>query len=87
LLLILYINSNCNNLSSHSAPQISSGTSVDWAFNLFNIPLALTFEFLGLGYEFELPAEYILRNCYETRDGIIAMVARARELGYMNVRP
>lgn len=67
--------------------DIASGTSVDWAFNEFNIPLAYTFEFIGLGYGFVLPPEHILRNCYETRDAIIAMVAKSRELGYMNFKP
>lgn len=56
-------------------------------FNEFNILLAFTFEFIGLGYGFGLAPEHILRNCYETRDGVIAMVSRARALGYMNVRP
>jgi len=65
---------------------VASGTSVDWVFNEYNIPLAYTFEFIGLGYGFVLPPEHILRNCYETRDGILAMVAKARESGYMNVR-
>lgn len=66
--------------------DIASGTSVDWAFNEFNIPLGYTFEFEGLGYGFVMPAQYILPNCYETRDALINMVAKARELGYMVVR-
>lgn len=66
--------------------DIASGTSVDWAFNEFDIPIGYTFEFRGGIYGFVLPADQILPNCYETRDGIIAMVASARELGYMNVR-
>ncbi|KAG4079633.1 hypothetical protein HA402_010413 [Bradysia odoriphaga] len=65
---------------------IASGTSVDWAFDKYDIPLAYTFEFIGLGYGFVLPPEHILRNCYETRDAIVAMVAKARELDYMNVK-
>ncbi|KAJ6625702.1 Zinc carboxypeptidase A 1 [Pseudolycoriella hygida] len=69
-----------------STLYIASGTSVDWAFNEFNIPLAYTFEFIGLGYGFVLPPEHILRNCYETRDAIIAMVARSRQLGFMSPR-
>lgn len=66
--------------------DIASGTTVDWAFNAFDIPIGYTFEFRGGSYGFVLPADQILPNCYETRDGIIAMVGRARELGYMNVR-
>lgn len=67
--------------------DIASGTSVDWAFNEFSIPLGYTFEFIGLGYGFVLPPEHILRNCHETKDAIVAMVAKSRELGYMNVKP
>lgn len=73
-------------LKSAVLTDIASGTSVDWAFNEYNIPLAYTFEFIGLGYGFVLPPEHILRNCYETRDAIVAMVAKSRELGYMSVR-
>jgi len=69
-----------------AALYIASGITVDWAFNEYDIPIGYTFEFIGLGYGFVLPPEYILRNCYETRDGMIAMVAKARELGYMAVR-
>lgn len=69
-----------------SFADVASGTSVDWAFDEYDIPLGYTFEFIGLGYGFVLPPEHILRNCYETRDAIVAMVAKARELGYMNVK-
>ncbi|XP_037038852.1 zinc carboxypeptidase-like [Bradysia coprophila] len=69
-----------------AALYVASGTSVDWAFNEFDIPIGYTFEFRGGSYGFVLPADQILPNCYETRDGIIAMVQRARALGYMDVR-
>ncbi|KAJ6648918.1 Zinc carboxypeptidase, partial [Pseudolycoriella hygida] len=69
------------------ALYVASGTSVDWAYNEFNIPIGYTFEFRGGDSNgFILPVEQILPNCYETRDGIIEMVAKARELNLMNVR-
>ncbi|KAJ6648921.1 Zinc carboxypeptidase A 1 [Pseudolycoriella hygida] len=62
----------------------TSGTSVDWAYNEFGIRLAYTFEFRDRGnYGFVLPADQIIPNGLEIKDGIVAMVAESRVRGIL----
>lgn len=66
--------------------DIASGISVDWAYGVQNITVGYTFELRDHregSYGFILPANQIIDNCLETKDGILAMVADTRRLGYM----
>lgn len=44
--------------------------------------LNIVFLFIG-NYGFVLPADQIIPNCEETRDGLIALVAEARALNVL----
>lgn len=51
-----------------------------------NVTIGFTFELRdrrGGSYGHILPANQIIDNCLETKDGIVAMVRKTRELGHM----
>ncbi|KAJ6648916.1 Zinc carboxypeptidase A 1 [Pseudolycoriella hygida] len=69
----------------HSVMYTSTGSSLDWAFDVGNVPLAFAFEFrdvLNGGYGFILPPDQIIPNCEEFMDGLKAMIAEAVRLNY-----
>lgn len=65
----------------------ASGISVDHAYGEHNIPIAYTFEMRGNGdygnYGFFLPERFIIPNSEEILQGIIGLVERSRDLGYL----
>lgn len=63
----------------------ASGASADYAYGVLGVPLAFTYELRpGAGGRggFELPAEQIVPVGEETLDSLVALLQRARELGY-----
>jgi len=72
--------------STASVLYTASGSSPDWAFGVHNTRLAYTFEFRPIrntSNGFLLAPAQIIPNNVEVVNGIVAMVARARELGHM----
>jgi len=72
--------------TASQALYIASGISVDWTYGVQNITVGYTFELRdrrGGSYGFILPADQIIDNALETRDGIVAMIAATRDEGYM----
>jgi Zinc carboxypeptidase len=69
----------------------ASGVSVDHAYGHHKIPIAYTYEMRGSGtygnFGFFLPSEFIVPNGEEVLESLIALVAKAREFGYVTVNP
>lgn len=65
----------------------ASGISVDHALGEHKIPIGYTFEMRGNGaygnYGFFLPERFILPNAEEILQGIIGLVLRSRDFGYL----
>ncbi|KAG4080667.1 hypothetical protein HA402_013197 [Bradysia odoriphaga] len=71
--------------SVYNVMYIATGSSMDWAYDVGNVPLAFGFELRDSrngGYGFILPPDQIIPNCEEFMDGLKAMVAEAVVLGY-----
>ncbi|XP_055683696.1 zinc carboxypeptidase-like [Lutzomyia longipalpis] len=66
----------------------ASGSSADWAYHTLGIP-SFTYEFRGENtetgekYSYVAPPDQILPNAEEVLDSLIALIGRARELGYL----
>lgn len=64
---------------------ISTGTSIDWAYNDAGIKLSYTYEFRDNGtYGFILPADQIRPNAFEVLDSLVALIDESERLGYMS---
>lgn len=66
--------------------DVTSGSSVDWAFGVHNTRLAYTFELRerrGANNGFVLPPAQLIPNCEEVVNGLKAMVASARSVGQL----
>uniref|UniRef100_A0A1L8DQZ2 Zinc carboxypeptidase A 1 n=1 Tax=Nyssomyia neivai TaxID=330878 RepID=A0A1L8DQZ2_9DIPT len=64
---------------------ISTGTSIDWAYNEAKIKLSYTYEFRDNGtYGFILPADQIRPNAFEVLDSLVALIDESERLGYMS---
>uniref|UniRef100_A0A182T695 Peptidase M14 domain-containing protein n=1 Tax=Anopheles maculatus TaxID=74869 RepID=A0A182T695_9DIPT len=62
---------------------VDSGSTTDWAHGYHQTPLSMCFEFRDNGpYGFVLPADQIIPNSEETLDALIAMLAKAKTMGY-----
>lgn len=62
---------------------VDSGSTTDWAHGYHQTPLSMCFEFRDNGpYGFVLPADQIIPNAEETLDALIAMLAKAKTMGY-----
>ncbi|XP_034669016.1 zinc carboxypeptidase [Drosophila subobscura] len=63
---------------------VATGTSVDWVFNELNKKVAFTIEYRDQGrYGFILPPVQILPNCQELMAGMLALIDKTQELGYL----
>ncbi|XP_013107110.2 zinc carboxypeptidase [Stomoxys calcitrans] len=63
---------------------VASGSTVDWVFNELNVKVGYTIEFRDKGrYGFVLPPLQILPNCQELMAGMLALVDKSKELGYV----
>ncbi|XP_035782963.1 zinc carboxypeptidase-like [Anopheles albimanus] len=63
---------------------VDSGSTTDWTHGYHKTPLSMCFEFRDNGpYGFVLPADQIIPNSEETLDALIAMVAEAKTMGYL----
>ncbi|EDW75612.1 uncharacterized protein Dwil_GK23955 [Drosophila willistoni] len=65
---------------------VASGTSVDWVFNELNKEVAFTLEFrdkTGGSYGFILPPVQIIPNCEELMAGMLALIGKTKDLGYL----
>lgn len=68
----------------HDTIYPAFGTSIDYVYDVLDVPVAFAFELRpGSGSDgFELPTEQIVPVGRETVDALVAMLAKARELGY-----
>ncbi|XP_053673863.1 zinc carboxypeptidase A 1-like [Anopheles nili] len=67
---------------------VDSGSTTDWAHGYHKTPLSMCFEFRDNGpYGFVLPADQIVPNAEETLDALIAMLAKAKTMGYFQHFP
>ncbi|XP_004521927.1 zinc carboxypeptidase [Ceratitis capitata] len=65
----------------------ASGACNDWAYSEQNISLSYTIEFRDTGrYGFILPPIQILPHCEDTLTGLLALVGKADELGYLALK-
>ncbi|XP_026844068.1 zinc carboxypeptidase [Drosophila persimilis] len=63
---------------------VATGTSVDWVFNELDKKVAFTIEYRDLGrYGFILPPVQIIPNCEELMAGMLALIDKSKELGYI----
>jgi hypothetical protein len=64
----------------------ASGGSMDWAYDLLQIPIAFTYELRPKsGWSgFELPASQIIPTGEETLDSVVALMNESNRLGYFN---
>ncbi|KAH8377483.1 hypothetical protein KR093_005694 [Drosophila rubida] len=70
--------------STASTLYVASGSSVDWVFNELEKKVGYTIEFRDKGrYGFVLPPAQIQANCEELMAGMIALIQKTRELGYL----
>lgn len=64
--------------------DVASGSTVDWVFNELGVKIGYTIEFRDKGrYGFVLPPVQILPNCQELMAGMLALVDKSKELGYI----
>lgn len=67
--------------------DLATGATVDWAYNEQDIKITYTIEFRDQGrYGFVLPPAFIIPNAEETLIGIVALLAEAKELGYLEIK-
>ncbi|KAH8412130.1 hypothetical protein KR009_000022 [Drosophila setifemur] len=63
---------------------VATGTSVDWVFNELDKKIGYTIEYRDKGkYGFILPPVQIIPNCEELMVGMLALVEKTKELGYL----
>lgn len=68
---------------------VASGSSPDHAYGVYNTSLAYTYEFragVGTASRFILPPEEIKDNSEEILDSLVALIVKAKELGYFVAR-
>lgn len=66
---------------------VASGSSPDHAYGVYNTPIAYTYEFRAgtdTGSRFILPPEQIKDNSEEVLDSLVALIVKAKTLGYFN---
>lgn len=67
--------------------DFASGATNDWAYSEQNILLSYTIEFRDTGrFGFILPPIQILPHCEDTLVGLLALVDKADELGYLKIK-
>ncbi|XP_034099839.1 zinc carboxypeptidase-like [Drosophila albomicans] len=70
--------------STATTLYVASGSSVDWVFNELDKKVAYTIEYRDTGrYGFVLPPAQIKPNCEELMTGMIALIKKTNELGYI----
>ncbi|KAH8271012.1 hypothetical protein KR018_000178 [Drosophila ironensis] len=70
--------------SCDSFSDVATGTSVDWVFNDLGKKIAYTIEYRDTGrYGFILPPVQIIPNCEELLVGMLALIEKSKELGYL----
>ncbi|XP_053958408.1 zinc carboxypeptidase-like [Anastrepha ludens] len=70
--------------TSATSMYFTSGSTRDWVYNTQGIRLSYTIEFRDTGrFGFILPPIQILPHCEDTFVGILAIVKKAKELGYL----
>ncbi|XP_041450769.1 LOW QUALITY PROTEIN: zinc carboxypeptidase [Drosophila obscura] len=63
---------------------VATGTSVDWVFNELQKKIGYTIEYRDKGrYGFILPPVQILPNCQELMAGMLALIDKTKQLGYI----
>ncbi|XP_028897441.2 zinc carboxypeptidase [Zeugodacus cucurbitae] len=73
--------------TSSDAMYFASGATNDWAYSEQGIRLSYTIEFRDTGrFGFILPPIQILPHCEDTIAGLLALVDKADELGYLKVK-
>lgn len=67
--------------------DLATGATIDWAYNEQDIKITYTIEFRDQGrYGFVLPPAFIIPNAEEALIGIVALLAEAKELGYLEIK-
>ncbi|XP_023166118.1 zinc carboxypeptidase [Drosophila hydei] len=70
--------------STASVLYVASGSSVDWVFNELDKKVGFTIEFRDKGkFGFVLPPAQILANCEELMAGMVALIEKTNNLGYI----
>ncbi|KAH8411899.1 hypothetical protein KR222_001361 [Zaprionus bogoriensis] len=70
--------------STAEALYVATGSSVDWVYNVLEKKVAYTIEYRDKGrYGFILPPAMIKVNCEELMTGMLALIAKTVELGYL----
>ncbi|XP_064546531.1 zinc carboxypeptidase [Drosophila montana] len=70
--------------STASTLYVASGSSVDWVFNELDKKVGYTIEFRDKGnFGFVLPPAQILPNCDELMAGMVALIDKTSQLGYI----
>ncbi|KAM8717745.1 hypothetical protein ACLKA7_004447 [Drosophila subpalustris] len=70
--------------STASVLYVASGSSVDWVYNELDKKVGYTIEFRDKGrFGFVLPPAQIKPNCEELMAGMIALIKKTNELGYI----
>ncbi|KAH8362676.1 hypothetical protein KR200_004255 [Drosophila serrata] len=65
----------------------ASGATIEWAYNEQDIEIAYTIEFRDTGrYGFILPPAHIIPNAEEALFGLVALLDKCKELGYLNLK-
>ncbi|XP_017853984.2 zinc carboxypeptidase [Drosophila busckii] len=70
--------------STATVLYVASGSSVDWAYNELDKKVGFTIEYRDKGrFGFLLPPAQILPNCEELMAGMIALIDKTKQLGYL----
>ncbi|XP_016927025.3 zinc carboxypeptidase [Drosophila suzukii] len=65
----------------------ASGATIDWAYNEQGVEISYTIEFRDTGrYGFILPPVHIIPNAEEALVGIVALLDKCEELGYLKLK-
>ncbi|XP_039951033.1 zinc carboxypeptidase-like [Bactrocera tryoni] len=73
--------------TSATAMYYTTGSTRDWVYNEQGIRISYTIEFRDTGrFGFILPAIQILPHCEDTLAGILALVEKAKELKYLELK-
>ncbi|XP_037711444.1 zinc carboxypeptidase [Drosophila subpulchrella] len=65
----------------------ASGSTIDWAYNEQGVEISYTIEFRDTGrYGFILPPVHIIPNAEEALVGIVALLDKCEELGYLELK-
>ncbi|XP_037958092.1 zinc carboxypeptidase-like [Teleopsis dalmanni] len=70
--------------STATVLYVASGSSVDWVYNMLDVKIGYTIEYRDRGrFGFVLPPVQIIPNCEELMAGMLALVGKSKELGYV----